>query len=121
MKTAPEPKTPICPSTGTRTEACACAACGRRKKATEKYKANIRDALALMGLIAGFANNEVDREDRATWAQVGDAAHLRDRLMQIAMGLALRPDGDEGEARRRIEEALCAGDDEVAEALIDAL
>jgi hypothetical protein len=119
---APESEASICPSTGTRTEACACAACARRKRADDKYRVNIRDAMALLGLVASCVDSHPSQPlGEATWAHVGDATHLRDQLMQIAMGFALRPDGDEQDARRRIEEALCEGDDDVEEALIDAL
>ena len=41
--------------------------------------------------------------------------------MEIAVGFAVGPDGEEQVARRRIEEALCAGDEHVGEALIDAM
>ena len=55
------------------------------------------------------------------WAHVGDAAHLRERLMDIAVGFALGPDGDERDARHRLEEALSVEDEHVSEALIDAV
>jgi hypothetical protein len=56
-----------------------------------------------------------------TWGHVGDAAHVRERLLEIAVSFALGPDGDEQAARRRIEEALCTADEHVGEALIDAM
>jgi hypothetical protein len=113
---------PICASTGTRGEACACGACARGKSPDAKRRANKRDALALLDLIAGcIENHPREQVDRVTWGHVGDAAHLRERLMEMAIGFALGPDGDERAARRRIEEALCTEDEHVGEALIDAL
>jgi len=118
----PEPKASICPRTGTRTEACACGTCARRKRADDKYKTNTRDVLALLGMIAGYVDTHMDQpEAKRDWANVGDAVHLRDQLMTIVVGFAVQPDGEESLARRRIEEALCESDEDVAEALIDAL
>jgi hypothetical protein len=112
----------ICARTNTRITACACGACARRRSPDEKYRANKRDVLALLDLVAGCVENHPTQAfDRATWGHVGDAAHLRDRLMGIAVGFALGPDGDEQAARRRIEEALCVDDEHVDEALIDAV
>lgn len=112
----------LCERTLTRAEACACGACARRKSADEKYRANKRDVLALLDLIAGCVENHPRHVfEKATWANVGDIAHLRDRLMEIAVGFAVGPDGEEQVARRRIEEALCAADEDVGEALIDAM
>ena len=48
-------------------------------------------------------------------------AHLRQGLMEIAVGFALRADGDEDAAQRRLEEALGTDDEHVGEALIDAM
>ena len=110
----------ICTRTQTRTEACACGACG--DSPVVKHAANKRDVLTLLDLIAGCVENHPSQTfERATWANVGDIAHLRSRLMEIATGFALGPDRDEQAARRRIEEALCAEDDEVGGALIDAM
>ena len=110
----------ICTRTQTRTEACACGACGKSPEA--KHAANKRDVLALLDLIAGCVENHPSQSfERATWGHVGDIAHLRSLLMEIATGFALGPDRDEQAARRRIEEALCTEDDEVAGALIDAM
>ena len=116
-----EARAAICSRANTRTEACACGVCARRKSPDEKYRANNRDVLALLDLIAGCAENHPRQVfEKATWANVGDIAHLRDRLMEIAVGFGLGPNGDEQAGRRRIEEALCTEDD-VAEALIDAV
>ena len=109
----------ICTRTQTRTEACACGACGKSPEA--KHAANKRDVLALLDLIAGCVETPCQPFERATWGHVGDIAHLRSRLMEIATGFALGPDRDERAAQRRIEEALCAEDDEVGGALIDAM
>jgi hypothetical protein len=112
----------LCAHTQTRREACSCGACARGKTPEAKRRANKRDALALLDLIAGcIENHPREQVDRVTWGHVGDAAHVRERLMAIAIGFALRPDGDEQAARRRIEEALCAEDEHVGEALIDAM
>ncbi len=112
----------ICPQTKTRREACACGACARGKTPDAKRRANKRDALALLDLIAGcIENHPREQVDRVTWGHVGDAAHVRERFLEIAIGFALGPDGDEQAARRRIEEALCTEDDHVGEALIDAM
>jgi len=112
----------ICERTHTRTEACACSACARRKAPDDKYRANKRDVLALLDLVAGCVDNHPRQPTgEATWGHVGDIAHLRDRLMEIAIGFALGPDGDEQAARRRIEDALCTDDEHVGEALIDAM
>lgn len=112
----------ICGRTNTRIEACACGACARRKSPDDKYRANKRDVLALLDLIAGCVENHPRQAfEHATWGNVGDAAHLRERLMEIAVGFGLGPDGDEQAARRRIEEALCVEDEHVGEALIDAV
>jgi hypothetical protein len=87
-----------------------------------KYGANKRDVLALLDLIAGCVDCHPSQPHGgdATWGHIADVAHLRARLMEIAIGFALGPDGDEQAARRRIEEALCADDEHVGEALIDA-
>jgi hypothetical protein len=114
--------TAICPRTKTRCDACACGACARGKAPDAKRRANKRDALALLDLIAGcIENHPREQVDRVTWGHVGDAAHVRERLLEIAIGYALGPDGDEQLARRRIEEALCTDDEHVGEALIDAM
>jgi len=116
------PTAAICARTQTRSEACACGACARRKSPNEKHRANKRDVLALLDLIAGCVDCHPSQpQGDATWGQVGDIAHLRDRLMEIAVGFGLGPDGDEQAARRRIEEALCTEDEHVGEALIDAM
>jgi hypothetical protein len=112
----------ICPHTRTRCEACSCGACARGKTPEAKRRANKRDALALLDLIAGcIENHPREQVDRVTWGHVGDAAHVRERLLEIAVGFALGPAGDERAARRRIEEALCTEDEHVGEALIDAM
>ena len=114
--------TAICTRTQTRREACSCGTCARGKTPDAKRRANKRDALALLDLIAGcLENHPREQVDRVTWAHVGDAAHVRERLLEIAMGFALGPDGDEQAARRRIEEALCTEDEHLGEALIDAM
>jgi hypothetical protein len=111
----------ICPRTQTRTDACACGRCGRGAP-DAKFAANKRDVLALIELIAGAVDCHPKlATDKPTWSRVGDLADLRERLVAIAVGLALGPDGSETVARRGIEEALCASDDDVAEALIDAM
>ena len=110
----------ICTRTQTRTEACACGACGKSPEA--KHAANKRDVLALLDLIAGCVDNHPSHVvEKATWGNVGDIAHLRGRLMELAVGFALGPDQSEKAARRRIEEALCTEDEHVGEALIDAM
>ena len=112
----------ICTRTRIRREACGCGACARGASPDVKHRTNKRDVLALLDLIAGCVENHPRQVfEKATWANVGDVAHLRDRLMEIAVGFGLGPDGDEQAARRRIEEALCAEDENVAEALIDAM
>jgi len=114
--------TTICPRTGTRTGACACGACARRQSPDAKHATNKRDVLALLDHIAGCVDNHPSQVfERATWGNVGDIAHLRERLMEIAVGFGLGPDGDEQAARHRIEEALCTEDEHVGEALIDAM
>ncbi len=112
----------ICPRTGTRTESCACGACTRRQSPDAKHAANKRDVLALLDLIAGCVDNHPSQVfETATWGRVGDIAHVRARLMEIAIGFGLGPEGDEQEARRRIEETLGTEDDHLGEALIDAM
>lgn len=114
--------TGICTQTQTRREACSRGTCARGKRPDAKRRANKRDALALLDLIAGcIENHPREQVDHVTWAHVGDAAHVRERLLEIAVGFALGPDGDEQAARRRIEEALCVEDEHVGEALIDAM
>lgn len=108
--------------TKTRRDACACGACARGVSSDIKRRANQRDALALLDLIAGcIGNHPREQVDGVTWGHVGDAAHVRERLLEIAIGYALGPEGDEQLARRRIEEALCTDDEHVGEALIDAM
>ena len=112
----------ICTQTGRRREACSCGGCAHGAKPDAKQRANKRDALALLDLIAGcIENHPREQVDHVTWVHVGDAAQLRERLLEIAMGYALGPDGSEENARRRIEEALCEGDEHLGEALIDAM
>lgn len=114
--------TAICPRTKTRKEACSCGACARGTSPDIKRRANQRDAIALLDLIAGcIENHPREQVDRVTWGHVGDAAHVRERLLEIAIGYALGPEGDEQLARHRIEEALCTDDEHVGEALIDAM
>ena len=114
--------TAICSRTKTRRGACACGACARGISPDTKRRANQRDALALLDLIAGcIENHPREQVDHVTWAHVGDAAHVRERRLEIAIGYALGPDGDEQLARRRIEEALCTDEEHVGEALIDAM
>ena len=116
------PRAATCDRTQTRREACACGACARHQTPDAKHGANKRDVLALLDLIAGCVDcHRSQPHGDATWGHVGDIAHLRGRLMEIAVGFALGPDGDEQAARRRIEEALCTEDENVAEALIDAM
>jgi hypothetical protein len=75
-----------------------------------------------LDLVAGCVDNHPRQPTGdATLGHVGDIAHLRDRLMEIAVGFALWPDGDEQAARRRIEEALCTENEHMGEALIDAM
>lgn len=112
----------ICARTQTRREACACSTCARNETPGSKHAANKRDVLALLDLIAGCVENHPSQPfDKATWGNVGDIAHLRERLMEISVGFALGPDRDEQAARRRIEAALSEGDEHVGEALIDAM
>jgi hypothetical protein len=112
----------ICTRTRTRRDACGCGACTRGATPDAKHRANKRDVLALLDLIAGCVDCHPSQpHGDATWGHVGDIAHLRERLMEIAVGFALAPDGDEQAARRRIEEAMCAEDEHVGEALIDAM
>ena len=112
----------ICTRTQTRRQACSCGTCARGETPEAKRRANKRDALALLDLIAGcIENHPREQVEHVTWGHVGDAAHVRERLMEIAIGFALAPDGDERAAQGRIEEALCTEDEHVGEALIDAL
>jgi hypothetical protein len=120
--TSSGPAVSICERTQTRTDACACGSCARRRSPDEKHRANKRDVLALLDLIAGCVDCHPSQpHGEASWGQVGDIAHLRERLMEIAVGFALGPDGDEQAARRRLEEALCTEDEHVGEALIEAM
>lgn len=112
----------ICSRTQTRSDACACGACARRQSPDDKHRANKRDVLALLDLISGCVDCHPSQpHGDASWGHVGDIAHVRERLMEIALGFGLGPDGDEHAARRRIEEALCTEDEHVGEALIDAM
>ena len=119
---AATPSPATCSRTGTRREACACGSCARGASPDVKHRANKRDVLALLDHIAGCVDNHPSQVfERATWGNVGDIGHLRERLVEIAVGFGLGPDGDEQAARRRIEEALCEEDEHVGEALIDAM
>jgi hypothetical protein len=112
----------ICTHTQKRRDACHCGACIGGQSPAMKRRANQRDALALLDLIAGcIENHPREQVARVTWGHVGDAAHVRERLMEIAVGFALGPEGDERVARLRIEEALCADDEHLGEALIEAM
>jgi hypothetical protein len=111
----------ICARTKTRADACACGGCARRQTPDAKHRVNKRDVLALLDLIAGCVDCHPRQQFEKAWGHVGDIAHLRERLMEIAVGFTLGPDGDEQEARRRLEEALCTEDEHVGEALIDAM
>ncbi len=111
----------ICDRTQTRTEACMCGRCGRGSP-DAKLAANKRDVLALLGLIAGCVDCHPKLvADKPTWSLAGDVAHLREQLVAIATGIALTPDGSEQAARRGIESALGTDDEDVAEALINAM
>jgi hypothetical protein len=112
----------ICTRTRTRSEACGCSTCARGATPNAKHLANKRDVFALLDLIAGCVDCHPSQpHGDATWGHVGDIAHLRERLVEIAVGFGLGPDGDEQSARHRIEEALCTDDENVGEALIDAM
>jgi hypothetical protein len=112
----------ICSRTRTRREACGCGTCARGATPNAKHSTNKRDVLALLDLIAGCVDCHPSQpHGDATWGHVGDIAHLRERLVEIAVGFGLGADGDEQAARRRIEEALSIDDEHVAEALIDAM
>ena len=112
----------VCARTQTRTESCACGACARRVSANTKYATNKRDVHALLDLIAGCVDcHPRVPQDAADWGDVGDIAHLRERLMAIAVGFALGADLSETNARRRLEDALCTEDEHVAGALIDSM
>jgi len=119
---ADRPLVSICTRTQTRSDACACGACARRQSPDDKHRANKRDVLALLDLIAGCVDwHPSQPHGDASWGHVGDIAHVRERLMEIAVSFGLGPDGDEHAARRRIEEALGTEDEHVGEALIDAV
>lgn len=112
----------ICTRTNTRSEACCCGACARGATPDAKRSANKRDALALLDLLAGcIENHPREQVEHVTWGHAGDAAHLREKLLELAVSYALGPDGSETDARRRIEEALSEDDEHVGEALIDAM
>ena len=110
----------ICERTGTRIEACACGGCGQPASPDTKYAANRRDVMALLDLIVGVVDAHPKTFDKATWGHVGSISDLRGRLMEIAAYFALGRDGEDEPARRRVEEALCAQDERVADALIEA-
>src|SRR5690606_27966614 len=58
----------ICTQTQTRCEACSCGACARGKTPEAKRRANKRDSLALLDLIAGcIENHPREQVDRVTW------------------------------------------------------
>ncbi len=111
----------ICDRTQTKTDACLCGRCGRGSP-DAKLATNRRDVLALLELMAGCVDCHPKLvAEKPTWSLAGDTAHLREQLVAIAAGIALGPDGEEGAARRGIENALGADDEDVAEALIDAM
>lgn len=119
---ADAPTVSICARTQTRSDACACGTCAHRQSPTDKHRVNKRDVLALLDLIAGCVDCHPSQpHGDATWGHVGDIAHLRDRPMEIAVGFGLGPEGDERAAQRRIEEALCTEDEQLGEALIEAM
>ncbi|MBK7537596.1 MAG: hypothetical protein IPI49_19935 [Myxococcales bacterium] len=113
-------KPAICNTTDKRCEACACTACARGQNAEAKRRANNRDALALLKALARRIK-EGEPAAPVTWGHVGSAADIRERLLQVAMSFALGPDGEEAAARRRLEEALCAGDESASESLFDVM
>lgn len=45
-------------------------------------------------------------DNDADWGHVGTAAHVREQLMQIAIGLAVGPNEDEDVVRGMIEEEM---------------
>ena len=111
----------ICESQ-TRSEACACGACARGTTPAAKYETNKRDVLALLDFIAGCVENHPRHAfETARWGNVGDIAHVRSRLMEIAVGYAIGADNSEESARRRLEDALGEDDEHVAEAMIEAV
>jgi hypothetical protein len=96
----------LCTLTKARAEACT-----RYQTPNAKYRINKRDVLALLDLIAGCVDCHPSQpHGDATWGHVGDIVHLRERLMEIAVGFGLAPDRDEHLARCRIEGALSEED-----------
>ncbi|MFW6337162.1 MAG: hypothetical protein ACOC3G_08535 [Phycisphaeraceae bacterium] len=85
----------ICESQ-TRSEACACGACARGTTPAAKYETNKRDVMALIDFIAGCVENHPRHAfETARWGNVGDIAHVRGRLMEIAVGYAIGADNSE--------------------------
>jgi len=112
----------ICSHTQIRAAACVCGACVRFTTTDTKYKAVKRDVLELLKLLAGCIDCHPSHEcQEVTWSDVDRTAHLRERLMEMAIGFAVMPDRAETAARRRVEEALCAPVERVEDALIEAL
>ena len=70
-----EPAVSICARTQTRSDACACGTCARRQSPIDKHRANKRDVLALLDLIAGCVDCHPSQpHGDATWGHVGDMA-----------------------------------------------
>jgi hypothetical protein len=110
-----------------RREACVCLECHDEEASPEvKHDVNKRDVRALLALISDCLDGHPDLlVDKTPWAKapggLGGMARLREKLMEIALDLALAGGGVEAATRRHIEEALCAADDDVGVALIESL
>lgn len=78
---------------------------------------NKRDVHALLDLLAGCVEH-LDDPENVNWNHVGSMAHLRRQLIGLAIGLLGE---SEPNVRPRLEQAPCADDASVADALIDTL
>jgi len=110
----------ICVQTKVRIEACACRACARFAAPAAKYQAKRRDALALLERITSLINDHPTYAiAKPNWTDVEQMAHVRGNVMRLAIDLT--GSDDEWATRLRIDEALCAEDDDVQDALTSAL
>lgn len=130
-----------CELTGIRPEVCRCRPCNLDRTIEAKHRANKRDVHALIDLVAGAVDCHsmllLGGDEPAQADQLALMCCVREYLMTMAIEIACWSIGHDkapsrvaqrqarreaiAVARRRLELALCVPDEDVGEALIDAM
>jgi len=105
-----------CKNSNVRAESCMCANCSRGTTPAAKQAANIRDIKAILDHLAGCVDNHPTMMGTPTWSSASDVARLRAKLVEVAAYFV----GDVM-AHGAVDDALCADDTDVVEALIETV